>query len=89
MKLIISSHYALPCRTDKFYINDIEAFEGDFGETEIFGGSCIDGKCCATFIPKQPRQDVLDKYNISVYDYLTICNKLMNKLCVRNCGWCG
>lgn len=40
------------------------------------------------FEPNLPTSEVLQRYNITVDEYNTICMKLENKLYVGKCGWC-
>ena len=40
------------------------------------------------FEPKLPTSEVLQRYNITVDEYNTICTELENKLYVGKCGWC-
>lgn len=89
MELIIEPYNALPCHLQVFEINGIKAYEGDFGESD----SSPDGNWGCDyhiFCPyEEPKDDVLEKYNITIDEYKEICEKLEIKLDVGPCGWCS
>ena len=96
MELIIDPYHSLPCELATFTINGKAANKDDFGDVydhnkeeidetddvELYG--CVD----VQFDPKPPTAEVLQRYNITVDEYNTICRKLENELCIGRCGWC-
>jgi len=89
MKIKIEVYGAL-CELSEFEINGVDAYWEDFGEkyddepdeAEPYG--CGDMR----FFKKFPKQEVLDKYDISLTEYEVICYKLGDLLSFGNCGWC-
>lgn len=90
MELKIKTYHALPCRTEVFIINGMNAEQDDFGDTYDHDAENAEEYECADmhFDRKPPTKEVLDKYNITEKEYDTICNELECKLCVGGCGWC-
>lgn len=89
MKLVIKPFEALPCELEKFTINGKAANSRDFGD--IFDHNkkrksygCNDMR----FESKLPTSEVLQRYNITANEYITICMELRNKLYVGKCVWC-
>lgn len=90
MELIIKPFHSLPCELEVFTINGIAANYRDFGNVfdhneeveELYG--CGD----MYFKPNLPTSEVLQRYNITIDEYNTICMELENKLYVGKCGWC-
>lgn len=89
MKYELETYRGLPCETSKFTVNDIEADKNDFGNSE----SESDGEWgCEYNIFKPfryPPEGILEKYKISLEEFLRIGDILENKLCIRHCGWCS
>ena len=88
MELELTTYRCLPCSTECFKINGIDADEYDFGGKTI-GGDCMENTCYCRFEKKLPSQAILDKYNITVDEYALVCEELEIKLNVYNCGWCS
>ena len=89
MKLEIKCYGAL-CSLEIFKINDIDAYEGDFGDKEDIDRDNAEDYCCGNmqFIPKPATQKILDKYKINVDEYNKVCEKL-DVLSFGSCGWCS
>jgi len=79
------------CATCVFKINDIQAYEDDFGvlyddnsdEAEEY--SCGDRR----FTPHDATDAVLAKYGITPAEYLIVCGQLESGLSFGNCGLCS
>lgn len=89
MEIEIKPYRCLPCALEVFKINGKDANTDDFGEMETTGGSCMDSACGCDFVPKMPKQEILDKYNINLDEYSDICEELRDTLFIRGCGWCS
>lgn len=88
MTVVVDTYDALPCQTSIFFVNGITADEYDFGNMN-FDYSDVDLGCTGVqFIPKKSTPEVLEKYKITKADYKDICEILMKKLDVGDCGWC-
>jgi len=89
MKLELEIYDCL-CETKTFKINDIYADYHDFGSKEDsmpfspYAYMCENMK----FTPKLPKQSVLNKYKITVDEYVDVCDKLEAGLSFGRCGWC-
>lgn len=90
MELVIKPFRSLPCELEEFTINGKAANSRDFGdifdhnEAERKPYGCGDMR----FEPKLPISEVLQRYNITVDEYNTICKELGYKLHVGKCNWC-
>lgn len=89
MELVIKPFRSLPCELEEFTINGKAANSRDFGSTfdhnekrKSYG--CGDMR----FEPNLPTSEVLQRYNITVDEYNTVCMELLKKLDVGKCGWC-
>ena len=90
MDLVIKPFNALPCELEVFTINGKAAdyrhfgsvFDHNEGKRKHWG--CGD----MYFEPQLPTSEVLERYNITVDEYNTICKELADKLYVGKCGWC-
>lgn len=74
MRLQIVQSKSCPCSLEQFIINDITADYEDFGEIdkESNGHECrVFG-----FNPKDPSDEILKKYKITLDEYEQVCNKL-------------
>jgi len=74
MKLQLIQSKSCPCSLEQFIINDIIADYEDFGEIdkESNGHECqIFG-----FKAKDPSDEILKKYEITLDEYDQVCNKL-------------
>jgi len=89
MEIEIKRRRCLPCSLEVFKINGKNADNDDFGDMEPTGGSCMEGACGYDFVPKMPKQETLDKYNINLDEYAEICEELREALFIRGCGWCS
>lgn len=88
MEIEITPYRGLPCSVQKFTINGKSASEYDFGTVDTFG-DCMEGNCCARFIPDMPKQEILEKYDITLDQYAEIVDALKKKLNINSCGWCS
>lgn len=90
MELNIKPFHALPCRTEVFIINGMNADQDDFGDTYDHDAESAEPYACADmhFDTNPPTKEVLDRYNITEEEYYNICNELEDKLYVGSCGWC-
>lgn len=90
MELIIEPFHSLPCELEVFTINGIAANSMDFGNMYDHNEEAKEPYGCGDmyFESKLPTSDVLQRYNITVDEYNTICIDLENKLYVGKCGWC-
>lgn len=91
MDIVIRPYSALPCATEVFNINGINADIEDFGsmtDTNHFEAepySCA----CMEFIPNDNHMEmVMNKYEISKEEFREIQEKLEEKMYVGSCGWC-
>lgn len=90
MELVIKPFRALPCRLEVFTINGKGAEIEDFGDTYDHDEENAEPYGCGDmyFESKLPTTEVLQRYNITADEYITICMELRNKLYVGECGWC-
>lgn len=90
MKLIIKPFHSLPCELEVFTINGKAANYMDFGSVYDHNEEVREPYGCGDmyFEPELPTSEVLERYNITVDEYNTICKELENKLYVGKCGWC-
>ena len=90
MELIIEPFHSLPCELEVFTINGIAANSMDFGDVYDHNEKSKEPYGCGNmyFEPKLPTSEVLQRYNITIDEYNTICMELRNKLYVGRCGWC-
>lgn len=90
MELVIKPFGALPCELEVFTINGITADYRDFGNTFDHNEEAAEPYGCGEmrFESKLPTTEVLQRYNITVDEYNTVCIELRNKLDVGECGWC-
>lgn len=88
MEIEVIPYRGLPCSVEKFTIDGKSASEYDFGTVDTYG-DCMEGDCCARFIPDMPKQEILDKYDITLEQYAEIVEVLKETLCVNGCGWCS
>lgn len=90
MELKIKTYHALPCRTEVFIINGMNAEQDDFCDTYDHDAESAEPYACADmrFDRKPPTKEVLDRYNITEEEYYNICNELEGELYVGSCGWC-
>ena len=88
MKLEMKCAKAL-CSLDFFKINDIEADYDDFGDKEDLSPWGAEDFACGnmTFTPKEPTEEILNKYGINKEEYCEVCDKL-DCLSFGKCGWC-
>lgn len=86
MKLTLNVYHSLPCKTEIFIINGIEANYEDFVVLTLDS----DGNygCYAGLENKLPTNDILKKYKIDVDEYAKVCNKLNKELVHGHCSWC-
>lgn len=89
MELVIEPFDTYPCCLGVFTINGKNASQYDFGdmhdriiEDNIYG---CHNRC---FEPKSPTSKILQRYNITVDEYNTICAKLEDELYIDHCEWC-
>lgn len=90
MELIIEPFYSLPCELEVFTINGKAANYRDFGDVYEHNEEAKEPYGCGDmyFESKLPTSEVLQRYNITVDEYNTICTELKNKLYIGKCGWC-
>lgn len=88
MEIVATPYRCLPCSLQVFTINGNSADLEDFGGPDIFG-NCMNGSCCCRFEPSMPKQNVLDKYGITLDEYAEIVEVLKDSLRVDGCGWCS
>lgn len=89
MDIVIKTYGSLPCCLMEFTVNGIDADLDDFGEKNLFDGSCMDSECGCEFIPKEPTVGVLIKYRITEAEYKRVCEELSDELYVCDCGCCS
>lgn len=88
MDVKIKPYSAMPCELEAFTIKGRDANANDFGEfeqtnTEEYG--CAESR----FIPdRRPRHGVLEKYGITLDEWMIIEFQLEGALHVTGCGWC-
>ena len=89
MEMELTRFKYLPCQTETFTINGINADQDDFGEgydtlPERSRWSCGNWQ----FFPKPHTQEILDKYKITKEEYDKICALLIEELYVGPCMYC-
>ena len=91
MKLTIKPYRSLPCELEVFTINDISAYQGDFGTTRDTYRDIASAYGCGRmeFIPDRNNASYcMEKYNITIDEFNQICDELEVKLYVGICGLC-
>jgi len=91
MEIVIKPYHALPCELQEFEINGIRADKKEFGESGDYDIANAEeyGCGCYRFVAnRRYTQEILDKYNITPFEYQDICDKLEKELFVGQCGWC-
>lgn len=90
MELIIKPFHAYPCELEIFTINGKAADCEDFGDTIDYNEKERKHYSCGNvqFKSKLPTSEVLQRYNITIDEYNTICAKLEDELSVGECSWC-
>ena len=90
MELVIKPFSSLPCQLEVFTINGKAANCDDFGDTFDHNEGAKEPYGCGDmrFEPNLPTSEVLQRYNITVDEYNTVCMELLKKLDVGKCGWC-
>lgn len=87
MKYELKICCAFPCVASKFTVNGIRADKNDFGNSE----SESDGqRGCKYNIFKPfryPPEGVLEKYKISLEEFLRIGDILESEFCIHHCNW--
>lgn len=85
--------YSALCSVSIFKIDGVNADIDDFGNQEDLGRNDPDREdyCCKNmqFIPKDPKEEILLKYNITESEYEYIAGILRDGLSFGNCGWCA
>lgn len=80
---------AFPCALKEFSVNGIKAQECDFGRMEDTNKAEAEPCGGMEFIPdEEPKEKVLEKYNISIEEWKEVCEYLENVLHVGKCSWC-
>lgn len=91
-EIIIRPYHALPCECEVFTINGIVADKDDFGESnDTDWENRPDWGCgCKVFeAERKNKPEVLEKYGITLEEYLEVCDELEDKLYVGCCSWCS
>lgn len=78
------------CSTKTFRINGIEADSEEFGQNYDEDSENAPDYGCGnmTFHPYEPKQEIMDKYNIDEKDWYDICNRL-EELSFGCCDLCS
>lgn len=89
MKLELDVYSAI-CETKKFIINGIKATDKDFGEKYDHSPDKARPHRCGNmlFEPAVPAQQVLDKYGITINEYMQICKQLQACVSFGTCSLC-
>lgn len=79
------------CSLEIFTINNAPADYDDFGEKEDVAPYAAEeyGCGCMKFIAKEPTQEVLAKYDITIDEYYAVCDKLSEELSFGACCACA
>ena len=80
-----------PCSLKRFKIKGKIAELSDFGKMMDVDKKHADPFACKNmkFVPiNHPRQNTLDKYNITYAEALEICDELESLLTIGECGYC-
>lgn len=84
---------SFPCEPEIFTINGINVDINDFGVNEDIHPEIAAPYCCGChrFVGyiRPKNMDVLTKYNIDVFDFYEIVNKLEGILDIGPCYWCS
>jgi len=89
MQLEIKSMGSL-CALKTFTIKGMDGEYSDFGTKRDESPETAEDYGCGDmkFTSKPATEKVLSKYNISLEEYQTICEKLDEALSFGECGWC-
>lgn len=91
MNVKIKPFNALPCSTEVFTINGIDADTSYFGDSEDTDRDNAEqyGCGCMEFIPRDDdMSEAMERYGISADEFHEIQDMLVDKLYVGGCGWC-
>ena len=83
--------YGCSCETEVFRINGIVADYEDFGDKQDIDCMNAPDYGCANmrFIPHEPTEEILNKYDITTDEYTEVCNELKDGLSFGSCGCCS
>ena len=92
-EVCIKPYRSLPCATEIFTINGIDAYFGDFGcGTDIDPENAPDYGCgCHIFESTEDSVEIekaMNKYSLTREEFDGICKLLEEELFVGECGWC-
>jgi hypothetical protein len=91
MNVEIKPFYALPCSTEVFTINGIDADTDYFGHSEDTerGNTAPYGCGCRKFIGDDDRMsEAMEKYGITANEFYEVQDMLVSELHVGGCGLC-
>ena len=91
MNVEIRPFYALPCHTEVFTINGIDADASCFGYSEDTDrdNAAPYGCGCREFIRDDDRMnEAMEKYGITANEFYEVQDMLVSELHVGSCGWC-
>lgn len=88
MKLKIEQYQALPCALRVFTINGTEADKEEFGTIDLTSDGEYGCAFCKFTPDRHPKDGVLERYGITLEEFITIGDVLQEKLSFVNCGWC-
>lgn len=91
MKIKLETYTALPCTTKTFKINGVNADVSDFGSNEDSDPEKAPqyGCGCHKFVADIHKAEAaIEKYHITLHDFVEICDLLTKKLNVGRCEWC-
>lgn len=85
----LETYRGLPCETAKFIINGVKADKNDFGESERSSDGNY-GCEYNIFKPfRYPPPGVLEKYSITLEEFLRMGDALESMLEQHHCDWCS
>lgn len=89
MNYELETYRGLPCETSKFIINGVKAVKNDFGESERSSDGNY-GCEYNIFKPfRYPPPGVLEKYSITLEEFLRMGDALESMLEQHQCDWCS
>ncbi|MDD6716955.1 MAG: hypothetical protein PUF49_11385 [Firmicutes bacterium] len=88
MKLKIEQSLSSPCELNVFTINEKDAEKDDFGTEDLTSDGEYGCAFCKFTPDRHPKDGVLERYSITLEEFITIGDILAEKLSFYNCGMC-
>lgn len=88
MVLKVEQEQSSPCELRTFMINGKEAYKEDFGTIDLTSDGEYGCAFCKFTPSRHPDDGVLERYGITLKEFINIGDRLAEKLSFANCGMC-